>query len=230
LSPEIRIEKTNIGEKSNYTYLNINQNLFNMKKTIIGSIVGALIIFIWQFLSFALLNFHKPAQQYTEKQDAIMSFLESQGLKEGGYFMPGVPETASQSEAQEVMKASDSKPWARIEYHNKAENSTNAMVMNMVRGFLVNVVIVFLFCWLIGKITNPGFGIILGGALAIGIIGFLNQPYTGFIWYKSFDIWASFLDAIVMWGLSGIWLGWWLRRGRPQLSTVRIGERDKELA
>jgi hypothetical protein len=33
-----------------------------------------------------------------------------------------------------------------------------------------------------------------------------------------------------MWGLAGIWLAWWLRRGKPELSAVRIGEREKELA
>jgi hypothetical protein len=201
-----------------------------MKKTIIGSLVGAIIIFLWQFLSFAAVNLHKPAQQYTDKQDAIMSFLNSQGLQEGGYFMPGLPETATRSEMEAAMKATDGKPWARIEYHNKAENNTNAMIMNMVRGLLVNIVIVFLFCWLVGKINNPGFGTILGGALAVGMISFLNQPYTIFIWYKSFDIWATFLDAVVMWGLAGIWLAWWLRRGKPELSAVRIGEREKELA
>ncbi|HWI91481.1 MAG TPA: hypothetical protein VNT20_09410 [Flavisolibacter sp.] len=201
-----------------------------MKKTIIGSLVGAIIIFLWQFLSFAAVNLHKPAQQYTDKQDVIMSFLNNQGLQEGGYFMPGLPETATRSEMETAMKATDGKPWVRIEYHNKAENNTNAMIMNMVRGLLVNIVIVFLFCWLISKINNPGFGTILGGALAVGIISFLNQPYTLFIWYKSFDIWATFLDAIVMWGLAGVWLGWWLRRGKPELSAVRIGEREKELA
>jgi len=62
-----------------------------MKKATIGSMVGALIIFLWQYLSFALINFHKPAQQYTDKQDAIMSFLDRQGLKDGGYFMPNIP-------------------------------------------------------------------------------------------------------------------------------------------
>ena len=201
-----------------------------MKKTIIGSLVGPIIIFLWQFLSFAAVNLHKPAQQYTEKQEAIMSFLNNQGLQEGGYFMPGLPETATRAEMEAAMKATDGKPWARIEYHNKAENNTNAMIMNMIRGLLVNIVIVFLFCWLVGKINNPGFGTILGGALAVGMIGFLNQPYTLFIWYKSFDIWANFLDAVVMWGLAGIWLAWWLRRGKPELSAVRIGEREKELA
>ena len=38
-----------------------------MKKTVIAALVGGLIIFLWQFLSYALINFHKPAQQYTEK-------------------------------------------------------------------------------------------------------------------------------------------------------------------
>jgi hypothetical protein len=201
-----------------------------MKKAIIGSLVGAIIIFIWQFLSFALINLHRPAQQYTDKQDVIMSFLNSQGLKEGGYIMPTSPETASNSEMEATMKAYDGKPWARIEYHNAAKNSTNAMVMNMVRGFLVDFVMVLLFCWLIAKMVTPGFGTILTSALIVGVIAFLFEPYTENIWYKFFDIWAYFFDAIVAWGLTGLWLGWWLRRGRTQLNTVKIQEREKELA
>jgi hypothetical protein len=201
-----------------------------MKKTIIGSIVGALIIFIWQFLSFGLINFHKAGQDYTDKQDAIMSFLNNQGLKEGGYVMPTVPSTASRDEMEKSMEATNGKPWAKIEYHNVAENSAGAMTMNMVRGFLVNFVIVLLFCWMISKMTAPSFGTIATAAIVVGLIAFLNQPYTGFIWYKIFDIWAYFLDAVVAWGLTGLWLGWWLRRGRSQMSAVKIGERDKELA
>jgi hypothetical protein len=201
-----------------------------MKKAIIGSIVGAIIIFIWQFLSFGIVNFHRPAQDYTDKQDAIMSFLNEQGLKEGGYVVPSAPAAASRDEMNAAMKASDGKPWARLEYHNKAENSMNAMLMNMLRGFLVNIFTVLLFCWVVGKMTAPRFGTILASAVAVGLIAFLNEPYTGFIWYKTFDIWAYFFDAIVAWGLTGVWLGWWLRRGRPAMSSVRIGEREKELA
>ena len=201
-----------------------------MKKAIIGSLVGAIIILAWQFLSFGLINFHKASQNYTEKQEAIMSFLNGQGLKEGGYVMPAVPSTASSEEMEKAMAASDGKPWAKIEYHYKAENSTNAMIMNIIRSFLVNLVTILLFCWLIGKMTAPNFGTILIAAVAVGLIAFLNEPYTLFIWYKSFDIWAFLLDAVVSWGLTGLWLGWWLRRGKPQLSSVRIGEVEKELA
>jgi hypothetical protein len=184
-----------------------------MKRSLIGALVGALIIFIWQFLSFGIINFHRPAADYTDKQEAIMGFLNSQGLKEGGYIMPAVPANASNSEMEAAMKNSDGKPWARIEYHNKAENSTSDMIMNMVRGFLVNFVTVFLFCWMVRRMAAPRFGTIVTSALFVGLIAFLNEPYTGFIWYKSFDIWAFFLDAIVCWGITGIWLGWWLRKG-----------------
>ena len=66
-----------------------------MKKTIVAALVGGIIIFIWQFLSFALINFHKPAQNYTDKQDAIMTFLNSQQLPEGGYILPNIPDNTT---------------------------------------------------------------------------------------------------------------------------------------
>lgn len=197
-----------------------------MKKILVGSLIGGLIIFLWQFLSFALVDIHKSAHQYTDKQDAIMSFLNEQGLKEGGYTLPGVPDGASWEEHDKAMKASAGKPWAMIQYHNEMETN---MTMNMIRGFLVDVVAVFLLCWMIGKMTAPGFGTILGSALAVGLIAFLYEPYTGSIWYKMPDIWAYLIDAVVAWGLTGLWLGWWLRRGRTKLSTIKVTEREKEL-
>src|SRR5215213_4465731 len=181
-----------------------------MKKTIIGAVVGGLILFIWQFLSFALVNIHKPAQDYTDKQDAIMTFLNSQGLKEGGYILPSLPEGSTMDDHEKAMKAAEGKPWASIQYHQKMEND---MVVNMIRGLLVNIVIILLFCWVARRLSPMSFSAIVTAALVTGLIVFLNGPYTGFIWYKSFDIWAHFLDAIVSWGLVGIWLAWWLRRG-----------------
>jgi mannose/fructose/N-acetylgalactosamine-specific phosphotransferase system component IID len=194
-----------------------------MKKVIIGSIVGALIIFIWQFLSFGAINFHKPAQDYTEKQGEIMTYLNGLNLKEGGYIMPNMPEGATMDDHEKLMKESNGKPWASLQYHSKNESTTNDMIMNMVRGFLVNIVILLLFCWLVRKMNATAFSTVVLSALVVGLIVFFNGPYTGHIWYKTFDIWASFIDAIVSWGLTGLWLGWWLRRGtslRPSPSKM----------
>ena len=116
-----------------------------MKKSLIGAIVGGIIIFIWQFLSWAIINLHLPAQQYTPKQDAVMAALNS-NLEEGGYFVPSLPETATMEEQEQAMKDMEGKPWATIQYHKAMENK---MTMNMIRGALVNMVTVWLLCWIL---------------------------------------------------------------------------------
>jgi hypothetical protein len=198
-----------------------------MKKMLIGALVGGLIIFIWQFISFAAVNFHKSSQQYTDKQDAILNFLGSQGLAEGGYVLPSLPEGSSMEEYETQMKTAEGKPWATIQYHSSMENN---MVMNMIRGLLVNIVAVFLFCWMVTKMENINFGTVMASALVLGLIIFFNAPYVNHIWYQSFDIWAHFMDYLVSWGLTGAWLGWWFTRNTKKASAVRTRENTVEMA
>ncbi|MDQ3682450.1 MAG: hypothetical protein M3352_05165 [Bacteroidota bacterium] len=193
-----------------------------MKKTIIAAIVGGIIIFIWQFLSWSVINLHRPAQQYTPKQDAIMNFLNEQQLEEGGYFMPGYAENTSMDEMKQYVKDAEGKPWATIQYH-KAFNTN--MVMNMVRGLLVNIITVFLLCWILVRMASPSFGRILTASLFTGIIVFLNAPYTNFIWYEGFDIWAHLADAVISWGACGLWLAWWLRRNSSNVSSLKMNDK-----
>jgi hypothetical protein len=197
-----------------------------MKKLLVGAIVGGIIIFIWQFLSFALVNFHKPAQAYTDKQDAIMSFLNSQQLKEGGYILPNLPDNATMADHELHMKNAEGKPWASIQYHSNLKNN---MTSNMVRGLLVDIILVFLFCWLVKRMNAPGFTTIVTSAVVVGLIVFLNVPYTGSIWYQSFDTSAYLADAVVSWGLTGVWLAWWLRRGNGQVVKIKPREQPAEM-
>jgi hypothetical protein len=43
-----------------------------MKKHFLFALIGAAILFIWQFMSFAMPNFHKAAQGYTPLQDSLL--------------------------------------------------------------------------------------------------------------------------------------------------------------
>ncbi len=110
------------------------------------------------------------------------------------------------------MKAMEGKPWAQVVYH-KSMPGMNKMFMNMGRSLLVNMVVVWLLCWLLVKIPTPSFGTVFIGTIGTGLIVFLNAPYLMHIWYGSFDLMAHFVDALVGWGVTGLWLGWWLRRG-----------------
>ncbi len=72
-----------------------------MKKWIVGSLVGAIIVFAWQFLSWDMLNLHAAEQKYSSAQDQIMTTLNSSNLEDGGmYLMPIAP---TQKETRELM-------------------------------------------------------------------------------------------------------------------------------
>ena len=181
-----------------------------MKKQLIAAILGGIIIFFWQFLSNAALNLHRPAQEYTAKQDTIMSFLQSQQIKTGRYFMPTYPDGATMDEQKALMGSAEGKPWATLDYHERYNGAD--MLGNMIRGLLVNIIMVWLFVWLITRNGTPSFGTIFMSAVVVGFIAFLNFPYPYFIWYKSPGIWSDFLDGIVAWAACGVWLGWYLRK------------------
>jgi hypothetical protein len=182
-----------------------------MKKHLIAAIVGAIIIFFWQFLSNAALELHRPAQLYTPRQDTIISFLKS-NLTEGRYMIPTLPEGASREEHEAAMSKMDGKEWAIVDFHSRMEASGKAMGINMIRGFLVNILIVYLFIWILTRSGMPSFKNIFMSSVLLGFIVFLNSPYTNFIWFKSPGIWQDFTDSIVAWGAAGIWLGWYLNR------------------
>ena len=180
-----------------------------MKKLLIGSILGAIVIFFWQFLSFALLNLHNPATDYTPKQAEVLNYLNSQFTESGSYYMPRTPNNASSEEMEKAMADAQGKPWAIVSYHKSMDMS---MGTNMFRGIVINIIMVGLLCWIVSRLKDPTFGQILLTSLAVGLIIFFNVPYTSHIWYETFDLYAYLIDAIVGWGLVGAVVGLVYRR------------------
>ncbi|HWK04613.1 MAG TPA: hypothetical protein VNS58_13325 [Puia sp.] len=180
-----------------------------MKKLVIGSLVGGLLIFIWQTLSWAALNLHHASQEYTPKQDSILSYLSTQFSEDGAYLLPNYPKGSSREEVEKQMEVNKGRPWVQIQYH-KALNVN--MGSNIFRGLIVDIILVAFACWILMKIPAPGMSTIFTACLFIGIIVFINSPYTIHIWYPKADIMIHLLDALVSWALCGIWLGWWLSR------------------
>jgi hypothetical protein len=163
-----------------------------MKKTIIGVIVGALILFIWQFISWAAVNLHSNTQQYTPKQTEILKYL-GDNLEEGFYYLPGSAPGTSQEEMQ------------------KQYEEDTGMSMNMMRGLLVDILAVFLLVFVLQKMGNPSFQTIVLSSLSVGLIGYLSVTYVNSIWFQTKTL-VDLLDAVVSWGAIGLWLGFWLRR------------------
>lgn len=175
------------------------------KHWIVGSLVGGLILFIWQFISWAAVNFHSVNQRYTPNQDAILECLKTNITEDGSYYMPNVASGASSEDQQKLMESSIGKPWAVVSYHKEMEGS---MGMNMLRGFSADIVAVLLLCWIFSMMPNVNIkkGIFI--CVTIGLVGYLTTQYSLTIWFKQ-NSWPDLLDAIVPWTLCGAWLGIW---------------------
>ncbi|HMQ61198.1 MAG TPA: hypothetical protein PKE06_11055 [Flavilitoribacter sp.] len=179
-----------------------------MRKQIIATVVGALILFIWQFLSWAMLGVHQSEFKYTANQDQILEVLNQNLSEEGTYFIPGVPPGTSYEDETAMMEAAAGKPWATVSYHKSMNTS---MGMNMVRAFLIDLVAIWLLVWILMKFGSLTVMSAVQTSLAFGIMAYLTIPYLNSIWFEGNSL-GYIVDAIVQWGLIGLWSGWWLTR------------------
>ncbi len=179
-----------------------------MKKAIIGGLIGGIVLFLWQFLSWAALNIHGSNMTHTPQQDKIMRALEESGLEEGQYLLPNLAPGYTAEEQEAYAKNMEGKAWAMIHYQ---KSWSNTMGMNMGRALVINILSAFMLCYLFLGDEKLTFMKVLTGSLMVGLISYLTLPYLNSIWFKTNSI-PDLIDTIVQWGLVGVVLGWWLNR------------------
>lgn len=180
-----------------------------MKKLVIGALVGGLLVFIWQTLSWTVLMRHASEYQKAPGQEAILQALNSNLTADGQYVLPGMDADASMEEQQKAMDDMKGKPWAVVTYHKSYDTN---MGTNIVRNLLVDLIAVFLVCWVLLKNANSTFSATFLSTLIFGLVGYLFIPYSMVIWYKTPGGVSNLIDTLIAWGLCGLWLGWWLNR------------------
>lgn len=175
-----------------------------MKNRFLFAVLGGLILFIWQFLAFAFPAFHMSSMEYTPLQDELLAALESSGLESGMYVLgQPAPELVEDAAAMEAwQEAHEGGSHARINF--RRNHSYAGMGMNMLRGFVVCILIAVLLHVVLRKMDG-GLKERMLTSVGVGVMGFLFIPYTNYIWFADPDIWAHALDAIVPWALLG-WL------------------------
>ena len=179
-----------------------------MKKTLIGGLVGALILFIWQFLSWGVIDLHGSQMDYTPQQDQLMAAINAANLEEGDYFMPRAPRDASAEAQEAAMNEAEGSPWALLRYRKEMKNQ---MGMNMFRGFMICLVSVFLLGWLLQQFSEVTLSKAVIAALCVGMIGYMTNPYLNSVWFEGGSF-PDLIDAVVPWAAIGAWMGWWTNR------------------
>lgn len=170
-----------------------------MKKQLYFALVAGLVLFIWQFLSFAALGLHESSMAYTDKQDELLEAIDATGLETGMYYL-GRAETASEEDMNMFQEKYEGKRFARL---NLMEDNTQDMQVNLIRGFLVCIVLMFLMYYVYAQQKDASLMQRIRCSIIIGLAIFFMVPYTNFIWFPQPDIYAHLIDAIVPWTLVG---------------------------
>ena len=196
------------GKNTESIYLFPEPKPNNMKKWVVGSFVGAFIVFAWQFASWSFLPVHDKTSKYTPNQDQIMNSLSTNITEDGMYMLPSAPTKKGQ---QDMMKSMEGNPWASVIYHKSFNGD---MTMRMILGFLVDFFLVISLIYVLTRGGTPISRRAFAGGVAIGLFAFLWGDYTGHIWFDLpwHMIMGDLIDSIVAWGLCGLWIGWWLNR------------------
>ena len=169
-----------------------------MKKHILFSIIGGVILFMWQFLSYAMPDFHKSAHAYTPLQDSIMNQLDKLGLEQGMYML-GMPNPDNPEEV-DLSWNEEYSTWAILNYRI---NDSNSMALPMTRGVIITIIIAAMLFWLFKQKEDSSLLNKLLISVGVGFISFLYVPYSNFIWYKAPDIYAHMMDGIIPWLILG---------------------------
>ncbi len=190
-----------------------------MKKFIIGSLVGTLLMFVWSFLSWAVLPVHVHSFNYTPKQDSVMKMLDMALPASGAYMLPNVDNRNVESVNSAYMKAMDQNEKDMIGKSNAIifyTKQTPAMdPMQIVKGLLIDLFAVMGAAIILALAEDKlrTFFMRFWIVLLIGFIVALNSymldlNWMGFPWHF---IKRELVDVFMEWGLVGLWLAWYLK-------------------
>lgn len=121
--------------------------------------------------------------------------------------LPSVPPGTPEIEVMEIGKQMDGKPRALVMYKTAYNHS---MTRPLIRGFLVDLFLVFSFIYILTRAGTPNRLRIFAGSVALGLVTFLWRPCTMHNWFQTPTeiLYGQLIDSLVAWGLVVTWLSW----------------------
>jgi len=184
-----------------------------MKKTILGGLVGGVILLVWGFLSWTVLHFHDPTVKRIAKEDDVLAALRSNLDARGVYVFPSTPAEISEKPAEEREAAVNawlqkyrSGPLGLIVYH--PDGSEPFMLSQILIALIVNVVVALFATWFLARSTALASSYLARVAFC-GMLGIfasfaVHLPYWNWMYFPFDYTTAMVADGVLGWVLAGL--------------------------
>ena len=162
-------------------------------KIAIATVVAGIIMFVWGFLSWTVLPWHKVDVHQFQDESLVMQTLTAQGPESGIYWVPGneedyTPET----------------PGAFVNLLN--EGYGTGMGQMMIGGLVCNLIFAFLTIMLLAKTSGMSYGGKVGFITMVGFLVALGSalPYWNWFGFPAGYSLVQIADVTIMWLLAGL--------------------------
>lgn len=186
----------------------------------IAALLGAIVIFIWQFAAHMILPIGQMGFRLPTSEDAVLHAVAAELPQPGIYILPSLDPAKMSDEV--ALKAWGQKsavnPYAFVVVNASDPNvASNGMGRQLGTQFVSNFIGALLAAWLLAATAWSFAGRVIGAAV-IGLFGWLANIVPHWTWYRfppDYMI-GTGIDQVVGWLLAGVAIAWWLGRGEAR--------------
>lgn len=164
-----------------------------MKKSALAAVLGGLVLFLWGFVSWAILPWHESVAHKFSDEAAVAQALKANAPEQGVYYLPFAEE--------------DHKPGETAAFVNVLPQGFDMdMGKLMGIGLLTQIISAFLVVVLLRQTRGLNYlGKVMFIALVGLIIGFVSHaPYWNWFGFSTPYVIVMIVDTFIGWTLAGL--------------------------
>lgn len=178
-----------------------------MKSRILATVVGGVILFIWGFISWAVLPWHSDVANKFSNEEFVAEFLKANAPRPGIYYIPF---------SEEDVKLGKTSAFMSIVPDGFDMNMSKKMAIGMLGQIASALIVVILAGIMIGNSNQVGYGQCVKYIAMLGFaIGFIGHfPYWNWFEFSTPYVAVIIADTVIAWLLAGLAMSKFLISGR----------------
>src|SRR2546430_2000750 len=110
------LRKFHIFASGNCPFSTLKNRRYSMGRILLAGFLGAIVLMIWGFLSWAVLPWSGQSMLMLQNEDAVLSALKAGNAESGMYVIPGMKDHNDEAAKKAHMEKMKAGPIAMIQY------------------------------------------------------------------------------------------------------------------